>query len=76
MRNPLPWLETMPIHMQEEADCHVDDLLKMGLIVECSSPWISPVVLIKKKDGTTRFCFDYRKLNNATVMNAKILFRG
>ena len=53
----------LPIHMEEEADRHVDDLLKRRLIEESSSPWSSPVVLVKKKDGTTSFFVDYRKLD-------------
>jgi len=45
-------------------------LLNNDLIEPSTSPWSSPVILVKKKDGTYRFCVDFRKLNAETVKDA------
>ena len=43
---------------------------EQGVIEPCSSEWASNIVLVKKKDGSIRFCVDYRKVNNVTKKDA------
>ena len=43
--------------------------MKMGVIRESSSPYASPVVVVKIKDNTNRVCVDYQKLNKLTVFD-------
>ena len=48
----------------------IQEMLDQGAIQHSESPWSSPVVLAKKKDGSTRFCIDYRKVNEVTRKDA------
>jgi len=60
----------IPFQMREEVNKIIEDMRKQGVIEESQSSWMSPAVLVKKKDGTIRFCVDYRKLNSKTVKDS------
>jgi len=45
-------------------------MLPKNITQSSTSPWASPVVIVWKKDGSARFCIDYRKLDNITQKDA------
>eukprot|EP00064_Thunnus_orientalis_P018825 superscaffoldBa00004470_g18931 len=42
----------------------LQNMLENGVVRESASPWTAPIVLVKKKNGSWRFCVDYRRLNS------------
>lgn len=56
--------------MQTIIDEELERMIQEGVIERSSSPWSSPVVMVKKPEGKYRFCVDYRKLNAVTKRDA------
>ena len=57
-------------HQHQEAKKLVEEMLRKDVIQPSSSPWAAPIVLVRKKDGSRRFCVDYRKINAITRKDA------
>ena len=65
----------IPQHQYKEVRKHLKEMLDIRAIRYSNSPWVSPVVLVHKKDGSLRFCIDLRKLNARTVKDTYSLPR-
>jgi len=63
----------IPHQMQHVIDEEVEKMEQLGIIEPSVSDFRSPIVMVKKGDGTHRFCIDYRRLNAATVFDAEPL---
>lgn len=64
-------LYPIPIHLQPYFNEEVDRLLDQGIIQPSSSPHCSPVVMVRKPDGSYRMAVDYRSLNSITIFDAE-----
>ena len=69
-----PYRHQNPAVRREEM-AQVQQMLASNVIRPSNSPWASPVVMVRKKDGSLRFCVDFRQLNAATVKDAHPLPR-
>ena len=56
----------VPLRIREQVEAQKEKMLANGVIEESSSPWCSPVVLARKRDGSIRFCVDLRAVNSVT----------
>ena len=52
-----------------------EEMQRNGVIEPSKLPWASPVVLVRKRDGSLRFCVDYRGLNAVTTRDSFLLPR-
>ena len=59
----------VPFALHQAVDEMVEKMLSQGVVEPSHSPWSSPVVIVEKKDGSRRFCVDYRQLNSVTKMD-------
>ena len=59
-------MRRVPVALKDTINTEVNRMLEQNVIRPSCSPWSSPVVMVQKKDGSWRFCIDYRKLNAVT----------
>ena len=57
----------LPYAVREEIQEEIQEIINTGITRKSDSPYASPMVVVKKKDGSDRICVDYRKLNRITV---------
>ena len=73
LRDERPFKEPyrkIPPALVDEVREHLKEMLEVGAIRESTSPFSSNVVIVRKRDGTIRFCIDYRKLNQRSTKDA------
>ncbi len=59
---------SIPMHLRKGVEEQIEKLKKAGIIEESESEWASPIVPVKKPDGSVRLCVDYRELNSITPL--------
>lgn len=71
LKNPNKYVERRPYRLspveREKVQAIVKELMEHGIIRESKSPYSSPIILVKKKNGDDRMCVDFRELNSNTL---------
>ncbi|KRZ65623.1 Retrovirus-related Pol polyprotein from transposon 17.6, partial [Trichinella papuae] len=65
----------LPPAQRPDVQRMVTDMLSRNVIEPANSPWSAPIVIVRKKDGSPRFCVDFRRLNDVTIKDAHPLPR-
>jgi len=61
----------VPFALHKGIEKEVERMLKLGLVEYSMSPYSTPMIAVKKKDGSNRLCLDFRKINKITVFDAE-----
>ena len=61
----------VPLKARDVMDSEIQEMLEPGVIGKSVSPYSTPVLLVPKKDGSVRFCIDFRKLYTVTEFDAE-----
>jgi len=61
----------VPYSLRDSVKAELDDMIRLGIIEPSDSPYCSPLLIVKKKDGANRPVVDYRALNRVTVFDAE-----
>ena len=65
----------VPLSKIQEAEAEIEKMAEQGIIEPSTSPWCSPVIILRKKDSSIRFAIDFRLLNHYTVKDSHLLPR-
>ena len=70
-----PYCYPIPVEREQVVKDKIDEMLEQGIIRRSSSRYMSPILVVPKKDGRIRLCVDYRNLNAVTIPDNFVLPR-
>ena len=65
----------IPYSLREELKQDIEQMLDMGVIRKSDSPYSSPIVIVRKKDGSNRICIDFRRVNKLSRFDSEPMIR-